>query len=332
MTINNNITNNPKTTYRNKIFYVVVLTNFVFTFISSNILSCLLFAANSNSKKNSIPQSHFDSKDPNKITKIKISSDLFLEKSTLDKVILSPEYTKENKNFLPAKVSISYVMFSSKSEKNTNLSQELNEELVKIYKSIFYDSEDLDYYVKVKEKNIDSFIKSFVEKFEKDFKNACINDEFQNDVGGWFINIDSSIVYLSSDFISFEIKSSVFIGGAHPISQIRLFTIDLSERRLITLENIINNNNLDSFLKLAESIFRKTQNILPNQSFQDVGYYFENNKFAINNNFYIDKKGITFIYNPYEIAPYSFGPIKLFVPWSSIRNLIDKRSRVSKLL
>ena len=41
-----------------------------------------------------------------------------------------------------------------------------------------------------------------------------------------------------------------------------------------------------------------------------------------NENFYVTPEGITYVYNPYEIAPYAMGCIQISLPWDSIRHLL----------
>lgn len=41
-----------------------------------------------------------------------------------------------------------------------------------------------------------------------------------------------------------------------------------------------------------------------------------------NENFYVTPEGITYVYNPYEIAPYAMGCIQISIPWDSIRHLL----------
>ena len=43
-----------------------------------------------------------------------------------------------------------------------------------------------------------------------------------------------------------------------------------------------------------------------------------------NENFYVTDEGITYVYNPYEIAPYAMGCIQISLSWDSIRHLLRK--------
>ena len=42
------------------------------------------------------------------------------------------------------------------------------------------------------------------------------------------------------------------------------------------------------------------------------------------NNYVLGKEGITFIYNPYEIAPYALGRIELTISYDDMENIMKK--------
>ena len=43
-----------------------------------------------------------------------------------------------------------------------------------------------------------------------------------------------------------------------------------------------------------------------------------------NNNFMVTPRGIVFVYNPYDIAPYDNGIIHITVPWSELKSILVK--------
>ncbi|MCB0300152.1 MAG: DUF3298 domain-containing protein, partial [Calditrichaeota bacterium] len=53
-------------------------------------------------------------------------------------------------------------------------------------------------------------------------------------------------------------------------------------------------------------------------------FFFENNRFELNDNFRIGDNGLEFLFNPYEIAPYAFGAMTLELPYSEIGDLLSK--------
>lgn len=54
---------------------------------------------------------------------------------------------------------------------------------------------------------------------------------------------------------------------------------------------------------------------------RDKGYLYSMDMFP-SENFILGEETITFIYNPYEIAPYNVGSTELIIPFSDIKDLL----------
>ncbi len=55
-------------------------------------------------------------------------------------------------------------------------------------------------------------------------------------------------------------------------------------------------------------------------------YQLLNEEFDVTENFYLSDKGITFIYDPFEIAAYSYGEIAITLGWDQLRPLVSDNS------
>ena len=71
--------------------------------------------------------------------------------------------------------------------------------------------------------------------------------------------------------------------------------------------------------KLAEALTAHLREAVPDQESYDTMFTHE---IKPNGNFTVSEQGVTYIYNQYEIAPYSMGAIHVSVPWDEIRDLI----------
>jgi len=56
----------------------------------------------------------------------------------------------------------------------------------------------------------------------------------------------------------------------------------------------------------------------------NAGVKYNTDKLISTDNFKVSSKGITFIYNPYEVASPSAGVIEILVPWSDLKTIINK--------
>lgn len=142
------------------------------------------------------------------------------------------------------------------------------------------------------------------------------------DVIGDFDYYENRKIELINDFtniFSFSYSIDYYTGGAHPNYNIAFFNINLENGKEIEIEDFI--TDIEQLNIIAESIFFKEHEI--NQSsIGESGYWFENNKFRLNNNFAIKKDGILFLFNTYEIASYAEGAIELFIPYEKISDIL----------
>lgn len=141
----------------------------------------------------------------------------------------------------------------------------------------------------------------------------------------WYLNIKINVVNQEKGYIALACLGSDFSGGAHPNSYIRYLNYDPQTDQPLTLESWIAPEKRVELLKLAESIFRKNENLAPAESLAGR-YFFENDKFALAQNFYVSKKGLVFLYNPYEIKPYVAGTTELLIPFGQLKGIAKPNS------
>ncbi|MBO6760471.1 MAG: DUF3298 domain-containing protein [Roseivirga sp.] len=67
-----------------------------------------------------------------------------------------------------------------------------------------------------------------------------------------------------------------------------------------------------------------TKEIPPTESLEERGYWFENDRFELTENFAIINKSLIFYFNPYEIAPYAMGPTELELKLTDFVSLIKE--------
>ena len=107
------------------------------------------------------------------------------------------------------------------------------------------------------------------------------------------------------------------------------YTIDLNNLTTITEENIFKPNFHHLLTeRIVENLMKKydvtTPEDLLNEGFFDI------NDIAPNNNFWLNNQGVHYIFNQYEIAPYSMGPIEVTIPYQEIQSIIIPESIAGK--
>src|SRR5690606_12490211 len=125
------------------------------------------------------------------------------------------------------------------------------------------------------------------------------------------------------------IESYIYTGGAHGGSFLSYINWDNQARKQISIYEVLKPGSEDSLRVIAEKIFRRNEGISSTDPLKQ--YFFEDNKFVLNNNYLFSPEGIKFLYNEYEIKPYSSGRTELLIPYEAIRHLLKPESAISHL-
>ncbi len=132
-----------------------------------------------------------------------------------------------------------------------------------------------------------------------------------------------SILYQSSPIVSIKSDLSFFTGGLHPQYAASFASYDATTGAKIRLDDVMVPGYGPRLTRIAENEFRAQRGIKPGMTLREAGYiFFKNDTFALNDNYWFGPYGLSFLYSPYEIAPYSMGTTELLVPYRRIRELI----------
>ncbi|MFY0591535.1 DUF3298 domain-containing protein [Roseivirga sp.] len=140
----------------------------------------------------------------------------------------------------------------------------------------------------------------------------------------WSMEVNSDIIYQDTAFISVASTIFSYTGGAHPDAYQVYRSYDLATGDPIKLSDILGLGFERDLNEAAEIEFRMLKEIPPSQALKVKGYFFENGKFELNDNFAIINKSLIFYFNPFEIAPYAVGPTELELKLTDYVNLIKE--------
>ena len=173
-------------------------------------------------------------------------------------------------------------------------------------------------------KNIsrEQFVARYQTAFEEDKKEVKETPSFGISHSMWtdFIAQKEKLATFAISFYDYE-------GGAHGIEGNRYFTIDLTTRHILTLNDLFNEKDLP---KVKTLLWEQYNNI--NKEYEPV---IGADGFNLSNNIYLDSRGVHFIYDVYEIAPYAAGEQDLLLYFGQLEELFRpefKRSDYVKFL
>ncbi len=116
------------------------------------------------------------------------------------------------------------------------------------------------------------------------------------------------IVYADAKYASFHSEEFSYLGGAHGYTRITVGTIDRATGRILRLADVVAEEKLDDLADLLRA-----------EVIKKIGGE-ENLQGEVKpiDNFYIDKDGLHFIFNQYEVACYAAGSIEIVVDPKSL--------------
>jgi hypothetical protein len=170
-----------------------------------------------------------------------------------------------------------------------------------------------------------------------DFKEAAANfiAEYESSLSqttngaNWYLETDAKINSNRKNVLSYRVTQSMYTGGAHPNSYVVYYNFDKASGKQISLTDIFGSNFDAKLNKVIDADFRKMKDLSATDNLQDKAGLFEN-KITYSKNFAIEKKGVRFYYNSYDIAAYVYGPTDLFVPWKDLADILPDASYYSK--
>lgn len=144
-------------------------------------------------------------------------------------------------------------------------------------------------------------------------------EQITEDMPPWELDLSTEIVKHET-YVDLGLNVWSFTGGAHGNGFYANVLIDKSTGKTLQLSDFI--TDVYAFTQFAESYFRKQNSIQPGDDLGELGFWFQYNKFSLNENFHFSEENMSFLYNSYEIAPYSAGQIEFHIPLGEMKDFL----------
>lgn len=174
-----------------------------------------------------------------------------------------------------------------------------------------------------KKQSVQECLKSIVARYEGEYRQAVDSSDLTAAHNNHYQGDAMSVRYNADGWLVLEHMVSGYTGGAHGNYASSFINADLKGNKIWKLEEIMTVDSAKTSALLDEAA-RKHYGLAATESLE--GQYFVST-IRLNGNFYLTHKGITFCYNPYEIASYAQGQIFLFIPYNKIMNLLTPAFR-----
>ena len=183
-------------------------------------------------------------------------------------------------------------------------------------------------------------IKQYTEKYIKDYRNDLEpmytkdeeDKEDESTISAWYSyykSIESKVQLYVKHLLVYRIEYNEYTGGAHGIYMTTFLNMDLATLRPVRLDDLFEGDYKEALTDLLWNQLMADNKVTTRKELEDMGYT-STGDLEPTENFYLDKNGITFYYNVYEITPYVMGPTKITLSYDVMAHLLNSSAMVLK--
>ncbi len=158
-------------------------------------------------------------------------------------------------------------------------------------------------------------IEESIMSFNKEYQ--LFKTDFPESSQTWEAQIDGEVIYQSPKITSIVITSYINTGGAHGNLNITFLNFNSETGSVIPNKKLF--KDINTLKEIAKTYLDKT--------IENKELIIDSESFELPANIAYNEEGIVFLYNTYEIAPYSSGIIEFTIPFEKINdNLVFNSS------
>ncbi|MDE5690546.1 RsiV family protein [Duncaniella sp.] len=136
-------------------------------------------------------------------------------------------------------------------------------------------------------------------------------DSLPADTMTYFNNVTASVMEINEDMATYQVVSSTYLGGAHPMTSVRPFTYSFAQGQVIGLDNMfLPGVTVDSIMPVIRTALARQLSV-PVDALDRGGIFVS--QLTYPGKPYIASNTLYFHYDPYEIGPYALGPVDVAV-------------------
>lgn len=173
------------------------------------------------------------------------------------------------------------------------------------------------------------YSKEYANNYREDLEELYREDEkeYGDEVQerGWYNyyrTTEGHVQLYRKNLLVYRTDYEEYTGGAHGVYSSSFLNIDLKTLMPVRLDDLFADNYKEALTDLLWNQLMADNNVATRQELEDLGYG-STGDLEPTENFYLDKNGITFYYNIYEIAPYVMGASAITIPYEMLSHLLN---------
>ena len=163
-----------------------------------------------------------------------------------------------------------------------------------------------------------AFVQNYLEGYKKDAQEWMKDSIPPDPLGRYECYADIIPLYTSNGFVVIGNQWYDYSGGAHGNHGSRYVNMDVKGKKIWQLADIMQVDSA-AISRVLDAEARIKFKVPAGKAIEDILLA---SSVPATNNFIIADRGITFCYDPYEIASYADGEIKLFIPYNRLKQLL----------
>jgi hypothetical protein len=179
---------------------------------------------------------------------------------------------------------------------------------------------------------VDSFANKYAHDYQKNFAPLYREDRGDEAKRAWYeyrYSVDTETRAGQEGILVYVATLEYYEGGAHSINQRLIMNFDEATGRQVNLSDVFVPGYEG---RLNELLLKELMDYADAKSLDELhekGFLYSMDMFAPEN-FVLDEDKVTFVYNPYEIAPYPAGIIELSVDYDDMEDIMKKESMIKR--
>lgn len=186
-------------------------------------------------------------------------------------------------------------------------------------------SEEIIHWLDYDEENQAASIPEAIEAFAAGYE--VLRSEFPDETIGWEATVEGRISHETQEVLTIFLEGYIFTGGAHGYTSSRYLNFDKKDAAEMDTWQLF--SDLDGFQRFAESRFREEHHISAEADINSTGFMFEDGMFQLPENIGLEPEGLVLLYNPYEVASYADGPIRLVLAYKDVKPFLAHETGIT---
>lgn len=184
------------------------------------------------------------------------------------------------------------------------------------------------------EEAIKKYSESYITNYEKEAKSQLPLWNKINGGNGYFSydkKIETNVLYSEANLISYQVKTTETKGDSTSTVVVRNVLLDLATGNILAEKDIFEGDFKEKLNKIIIDQIIKDNKVENIEELQALGYWGVAD-LAANNNFYVDKDGITYTFGPDEYSDAELGVLNVFINYDDMMDIFLQESPISLLI